>query len=344
MDSKEILVERKPMEESTKLTKNDFELLKTVGKGSFGKVYEVRYKGDGKIYAMKILDKKVVMDRNQYEHTLTERRIMGDCEHPFLVCLRFAFQSQTKLYLISDFYNGGELFYYLSNGRFSENRARFYAAEIALGLQYLHSKGIVYRDLKPENLLLDADGHIKITDFGLSKENASGEELHSLCGTPEYLAPEIILKKAYGMAVDWWSLGTLIYEMISGLPPFYDKNRRVMYNKILSAPLSRCPYMSAEISLSLGVSALTPRRLGSGSFEDVMKHPWFRDIDWEKLYKKEVVPPFKPVVSGAEDVRNVDSVFLEELPAITPTFEGKVLTDPDAFTGFSYNPNPAHSE
>ena len=109
--------------------------------------------------------------------------------------LRFAFQSQTKLYLISDFYNGGELFYYLSNGRFSENRARFYAAEIALGLQYLHSKGIVYRDLKPENLLLDADGHIKITDFGLSKENASGEELHSLCGTPEYLAPEIILKK-----------------------------------------------------------------------------------------------------------------------------------------------------
>ncbi|OAO12084.1 protein kinase [Blastocystis sp. ATCC 50177/Nand II] len=199
----------------------------------------------------------------------------------------------------------------------------------------------------PENLLLDADGHIKITDFGLSKENASGEELHSLCGTPEYLAPEIILKKAYGMAVDWWSLGTLIYEMISGLPPFYDKNRRVMYNKILSAPLSRCPYMSAEISLSLGVGALTPRvrpRLGSGSFEDVMKHPWFRDIDWEKLYKKEVVPPFKPVVSGAEDVRNVDSVFLEELPAITPTFEGKVLTDPDAFTGFSYNPNPAHSE
>ena len=183
--------------------------------------------------------------------------------------LRFAFQSQTKLYLISDFYNGGELFYYLSNGRFSENRARFYAAEIALGLQYLHSKGIVYRDLKPENLLLDADGHIKITDFGLSKENASGEELHSLCGTPEYLAPEIILKKvgswgqrewqAYGMAVDWWSLGTLIYEMISGLPPFYDKNRRVMYNKILSAPLSRCPYMSAEISLSLGVGALTPR-------------------------------------------------------------------------------------
>lgn len=154
--------------------------------------------------------------------------------------------------------------------------------------------------------------------------------------------------------MDWWSLGTLIYEMISGLPPFYDKNRRVMYNKILSAPLSRCPYMSPEISLRC--ACVTPsrnaydmcsrlltrnpeKRLGSGSFEEVMGHPWFRDIDWDKLYKKEVVPPFKPIVSGADDVRNVDSEFLGELPAVTPTFEGKVLTDPNAFTGFSYNPN-----
>ena len=321
------------------MTKNDFELLKTVGKGSFGKVFEVRYKGDGKIYAMKILDKQVVMERNQYEHTLAERRIMGECEHPFLVCLRFAFQSQTKLYLISDFFNGGELFFYLSNGRFSENRARFYAAEIALGLHYLHSKGIVYRDLKPENLLLDADGHIKITDFGLSKQNVEGDELHSLCGTPEYLAPEIILKKPYGKAVDWWSLGTLIYEMISGLPPFYDKNRRVMYNKILSAPLSKCSYMSADAYdiCSRLLDRHPETRLGN-NIEDIMNHPWFADIDWDKLYQKEVVPPFKPTVSGAADVRNVDREFLAELPTVTPTFEGKVLTDQSAFNGFSYNP------
>ena len=130
--------------------------------------------------------------------------------------LRFAFQSQTKLYLISDFFNGGELFYYLSNGRFSENRARFYAAEIALGLHYLHSQGIVYRDLKPENLLLDADGHIRITDFGLSKPDVSGNELRSLCGTPEYLAPEILNRTGHGRAVDWWSLGALLYEMLTG--------------------------------------------------------------------------------------------------------------------------------
>ena len=172
--------------------------------------------------------------------------------------MRFAFQSQTKLYLISDFFNGGELFYYLSNGRFSENRARFYAAEIALGLHYLHSQGIVYRDLKPENLLLDADGHIRITDFGLSKPDVLGNELRSLCGTPEYLAPEIIMKKVgvparshaqpYGKAVDWWSLGTLIYEMIAGLPPYYDRNKRVMYNRILTAPLNPCSFMSPEIS------------------------------------------------------------------------------------------------
>lgn len=327
------------------MTKNDFELLKTVGKGSFGKVFQVRYKGDGKIYAMKILDKQIVMERNQYEHTLAERRIMGECEHPFLVCLRFAFQSQTKLYLISDFFNGGELFFYLSNGRFSENRARFYAAEIALGLHYLHSQGIVYRDLKPENLLLDADGHIKITDFGLSKGDVSGNELHSLCGTPEYLAPEIIMKKSYGKAVDWWSLGTLIYEMISGLPPFYDRNKRVMYNKILSSPLSKCSYMSPEAFdiCSRFLDRNPETRLGSASFEDICQHPWFSDIDWEKLYKKQVIPPFKPNVKSAEDVENVDREFLAEMPAVTPTFEGKVLTDPSAFEGFSYNPNPVNS-
>ncbi|KAK8796497.1 hypothetical protein WA588_000628 [Blastocystis sp. NMH] len=341
----EVLQKREPLKESPKLTKNDFELLKTVGKGSFGKVFQVRYKGDGKIYAMKILDKQVVLERNQYEHTLAERRIMGECEHPFLVCLRFAFQSQTKLYLISDFFNGGELFYYLSNGRFSENRARFYAAEIALGLHYLHSQGIVYRDLKPENLLLDADGHIRITDFGLSKPDVSGNELRSLCGTPEYLAPEIIMKKPYGKAVDWWSLGTLIYEMIAGLPPYYDRNKRVMYNRILTAPLNRCSFMSPEAyDICQRFLDRNPEtRLGSASFEDICNHPWFASIDWEKLFNKQVVPPFKPVVKGAEDVENVDSEFLQELPTVTPTFEGKALTDPSAFEGFSYNPNQMYN-
>ena len=176
---------------------------------------------------------------------------------PLLTSLRFAFQSQTKLYLISDFFNGGELFFYLSNGRFSENRARFYAAEIAMGLHYLHSKGIVYRDLKPENLLLDSDGHIKITDFGLSKQNVEGDELHSLCGTPEYLAPEIIQKKviaclafhqqAYGKAVDWWSLGTLIYEMIAGLPPFYDTSLLDYIELNRRAPIVFVPAMNVHM-------------------------------------------------------------------------------------------------
>lgn len=213
---------------------------------------------------MKVLSKESVIAyiynnlirRKQYDHTLAERRILEAAAHPFLVkyylyylySLRFAFQSRTKLYMVLDFFNGGELYTYLTKGKFSEERARFYAAEIALGLHHLHDSGIIYRDLKPENLLLDCDGHIRITDFGLSKENVEGNTVRSICGTPEYLAPEVLRKQPYGKGVDWWSLGTLIYEMISGLPPFYDKNRQRMYKKILEAELVKPSCMSDAIS------------------------------------------------------------------------------------------------
>ncbi|CAE7924482.1 pkgB, partial [Symbiodinium sp. KB8] len=218
---------------------DDFELLKTVGKGSFGKVVQVRKKDDGKIYAMKILKKEMILKRKQYEHTLSERRVLENIDHPFIVSLRFAFQSEHKLYMVFDFFNGGELYHYLSEGgRFAEERARFYAAELTSALGYLHARGIIYRDLKPENLILDHQGHIRIADFGLSKEGVEGESVTSICGTPEYLAPEILRRKPYGVGVDWWALGTLLYEMIAGLPPFYDRNRQTMYRKILEAPLT----------------------------------------------------------------------------------------------------------
>ncbi|KAK8826808.1 protein kinase 2 [Blastocystis sp. ATCC 50177/Nand II] len=334
----ETILPQKPMEENKKLTINDFELLKTVGQGSFGKVFQVRMKENGKIYAMKVLNKQRVMELKQYEHTLAERRIMEDISHPFLVCLRYAFQSQSKLYLVMDFFNGGELFHYLSMGRFSENRAKFYAAEIAMGIGHLHDHNIVYRDLKPENLILDSEGHIRITDFGLSKKGVEGDTAHSLCGTPEYLAPEIIRKMPYGKSVDWWSLGILIYEMINGLPPFYDTNRKLMYHRILTASVAKTPYMSPEaFDIVYKLLQRDPKaRLGYNGFAEIQSHPWFRDINWDALYKKEIVPPFRPTVKDEESTEQIDSEFTNIVPAVTPTPVNAVLVDQNAFQDFSY--------
>ncbi len=315
-----------------------FSLLKTVGKGSFGKVYQVRKKDTGKIYAMKVLNKERVIARKQYEHTLSERRILEEMEHPFLVSLQFAFQSGSKLYMVFDFFNGGELYHYLSRGRFTEERARFYAAEIAMGIAHLHENGIIYRDLKPENLLLDDSGHIRITDFGLSKENVADDDtVKSICGTPEYLAPEVLRKIPYTKGVDWWSLGTLIFEMIAGLPPFYDKNRQRMYRKILEQELVKPPHMSdAAFDIVSKLLDRDPEKRLGRRHEDIRDHPWFKGIDWSKLYDKQIEPPFKPTVAGDYDTRNVDPTFTKELPLVTPTPADAVLVDSDAFAGFTY--------
>eukprot|EP00501_MAST-03F_sp_TOSAG23-6_P000934 GSMAST32.ASY1.ANO1.970.1 assembled CDS len=248
----------------------DFTLIKTVGKGSFGKVMTVRKNDTGKTYAMKVLNKEKVISRKQYAHTLSERRILEDISHPFLVGLHYSFQTRTKLYMVFDFFNGGELYHYISR--------RFYAAEIILGLKHLHDNNIVYRDLKPENLLLDARGHVKICDFGLSKENVVHNNVKSICGTPEYLAPE----KPYGKPVDWWSLGTLIYEMLAGLPPFYHQNRQVMYRKILRDKLRRHKAMN-NLSFSLCVGLLNrdpSRRLGSNGAEEIMNVLFFFNFEF----------------------------------------------------------------
>jgi serum/glucocorticoid-regulated kinase 2 len=191
-------------------------------------------KDTGKIFAMKVLKKAQLVARKQVAHTKTERKVLEDISHPFVCNLKYAFQTDTKLYMVFDFFNGGELFFHLkANGRFQEERAKYYAAEIVCALECLHQHTIVYRDLKPENVLLDADGHIRLVDFGLSKEGITKTNLtHTFCGTPEYLAPETIRGEGYGLPVDWWSLGTLLYEMLTGLPPFYNQNLHVMYEKV----------------------------------------------------------------------------------------------------------------
>merc|ERR1712113_411611 len=328
---------------SKKLTINDFTFLKVVGKGSFGKVMQVRKNDNGKIYALKVLKKKELVKRKQVVHTQTERRVLAGVDNPFIVSLRYSFQSDAKLYMVLDFFNGGELFFHLKNeGRFSQKRSKFYSGVICLALQGLHSNGIIYRDLKPENVLLDHEGHIKITDFGLSKDSLKGDMItHTFCGTPEYLAPEVLHQQGHGKAVDWWSFGTLLYEMMTGLPPFYNQNLNVMYEKILHAPIPMPKYLSKEArSLFLGLLERDPkRRLGSSKNDasEIKEHVFYKGLDFVKLLKKEIKPPYKPKVEEIEDTSYIEEEFTSEIAQDTPVIKtGSMLAAKDAFVGFTY--------
>lgn len=330
-----------------KLTVEDFELMKVLGKGSFGKVFLVRLVPTGQVYAMKVLKKKEVRRRRQIEHTRTERRIMGGIDNPFIVALRFAFQTNDKLYMITDYCRGGELFFHLKKFRtFPEDMVRFFAAELVAALSALHELGIVYRDLKPENVLLDETGHVRITDFGLSKDEVDNDHAATtFCGTPEYLAPEMLLNRksraGYGKAVDWWSLGTLMYEMLTGWPPFYDKNLRKMCEQILKADLRFPDKLSASDDIKDLIGQLLirdPARRIDGAA--VMAHPFFKSIDWDALLRKEVEAPFVPRVESETDIRNFDTVFTSEPVTLTPPAEKSEVDAATAavedFEGFSF--------
>ncbi|GAM28828.1 hypothetical protein SAMD00019534_120040 [Acytostelium subglobosum LB1] len=293
----------------------DFDLLNVIGKGSFGKVLQVRKKDTGMIYAMKVLNKKNIVERNEVDHTRAEKNILQKLVHPFLINLNYSFQTDDKLYFIMDYINGGELFFHLQNEeKFDLARVRFYCAEIVCGLEYLHNCGVMYRDLKPENILLTADGHICLTDYGISKEGllSDDDRTATFCGTPEYLAPEILKGEAYGKAIDWWSFGTLVFEMLSGLPPFYSSDIRIMYNNIMTQKLVFTPQFTQE-SRDF-ITALLERdpnkRLKDAKV--IKSHKFFAGIDWEKCVRKELVPPFIPPVKGKNDTSQVDAGFLAE--------------------------------
>lgn len=331
--------------EDAKVGLADFDFLKVLGRGSFGKVMLCRMHSDpdGRTYAMKILRKAAIVERDQVEHTKSERDILQHIDHPFLMKLHFAFQSDTKLYLIMDYLTGGELFFHLKNARrFSEERCRFYAAEILLGVEHLHANGIIYRDLKPENVLLDGDGHVCLTDFGLSKRAGSGQETQTFCGTPEYLAPEVIVGDSYGKAVDWWSFGVMLYEMLVGLPPFYSENVHRMYELIQHATLRFPDGVSPEArSLLVRLLQRSPAlRLGSGEDDSapIRAHPFFAGVDWDALYAKRVEPPFRPEVHGDTDTSNFDTEFTSE-PAIDSHVPAtKLAAKGAAFDNFTYVP------
>ncbi|CAI5702578.1 unnamed protein product [Peronospora effusa] len=346
---------------SEKVTLEDFVMIKVIGKGSFGKVLLVRKRDTGLIYAMKVLRKENIIKRNQVEHTRTERHVLGYVRHPFIVGLNYAFQTSEKLYFVLDYCAGGELFFHLGKvQRFPEHRARFYAAEITLAIEYVHNLDVIYRDLKPENVLLDENGHIRLTDFGLSKEGIQDDfsGANSFCGTPEYLSPEILNRSGHGRAVDWWSLGALLYEMLTGLPPFYCRDRDRLFEKIRKGDLSFPKYLSpsAKDLLKKLLERDPTRRLGTGPTDasEIKNHPFFVEIKWDALATGQVPPPWRPTFSGALDTSQFDREFTD-MPVVSPdnhvrggmamavgrrpangTAYGSSLASNDPFKGFTY--------
>ncbi|KAI0322348.1 AGC/Akt protein kinase [Amylostereum chailletii] len=324
------------------LTIDDFELITVIGKGSFGKVMQVRKRDTQRIYALKTIRKAHIVDRNEITHTLAERLVLARINNPFIVPLKFSFQSEQKLYLVLAFVNGGELFHHLQREhRFDEERSRFYSAELLLALEHLHELDVVYRDLKPENILLDYTGHIALCDFGLCKLNMKDNDMtNTFCGTPEYLAPEILTGSGYNRTIDWWTLGVLLYEMLSGLPPFYDESTDKMYEKILKNPLVFGDDIGPD-ARSILTGLLTrdsSQRLGVTGADAIKRHPFFANMDWARLLQKKVQPPFKPSVSSPVDVSNFDTVFTAEAP-LDSVVEGSQLsqTVQAQFAGFSYD-------
>uniref|UniRef100_A0A672VAY4 non-specific serine/threonine protein kinase n=2 Tax=Strigops habroptila TaxID=2489341 RepID=A0A672VAY4_STRHB len=322
---------------------SQFELLKVLGQGSYGKVFLVRkIKGSdaGQLYAMKVLKKATLKVRDRVRSKM-ERDILAEVNHPFIVKLHYAFQTEGKLYLILDFLRGGDLFTRLSKEvMFTEEDVKFYLAELALALDHLHGLGIIYRDLKPENILLDEEGHIKITDFGLSKEAIDHDKrAYSFCGTIEYMAPEVVNRRGHTQSADWWSFGVLMFEMLTGSLPFQGKDRKETMALILKAKLGMPQFLSIEAqSLLRALFKRNPsNRLGAGfdGVEEIKRHPFFVTIDWNKLYRKEIKPPFKPAVGRPEDTFHFDPEFTSRTPTDSPGVPPSANAH-HLFRGFSF--------
>ncbi|CAM1310911.1 PRKX (predicted) [Pycnogonum litorale] len=289
---------------------DDFEILKTVGTGTFARVCLCKENKTKNYYAMKILEIQDVVKLKQVDHVLNEKDVLKRIQHPFIIDMIWTGHDDYRLYMLFEYACGGELFSYLRNaGHFPSTTANFYSAEIVSALEYIHKKNIVYRDLKPENLLLDRDGHVKITDFGFSKR--LGVRTWTLCGTPEYLAPEIIQSKGHNKAVDWWALGILIYEMLAGYPPFYDEETFKIYEKILKGKIEWPKNMDpvAKDMVRKLLQHDRTKRLGNmkNGAEDVKSHRWYKTLDWDDVISRHLKPPMLPDVCHDGDSTNFDN-------------------------------------
>ncbi|XP_055289559.1 ribosomal protein S6 kinase alpha-3-like [Moschus berezovskii] len=340
---KEIAITHHVKEGHEKADPSQFELLKVLGQGSFGKVFLVKKISGSdarQLYAMKVLKKATLKVRDRVR-TKMERDILVEVNHPFIVKLHYAFQTEGKLYLILDFLRGGDLFTRLSKEvMFTEEDVKFYLAELALALDHLHSLGIIYRDLKPENILLDEEGHIKLTDFGLSKESIDHEKkAYSFCGTVEYMAPEVVNRRGHTQSADWWSFGVLMFEMLTGTLPFQGKDRKETMTMILKAKLGMPQFLSPEAQslLRMLFKRNPANRLGAGpdGVEEIKRNSFFSTIDWNKLYRREIHPPFKPATGRPEDTFYFDPEFTAKTPKDSPGIPPSANAH-QLFRGFSF--------
>ncbi|KAI0478521.1 hypothetical protein GGR56DRAFT_630673, partial [Xylariaceae sp. FL0804] len=321
-----------------------FNFLAVLGKGNFGKVMLAETKKSRRLYAIKVLKKEFIIENDEVESIRSEKRVFlvaNRERHPFLTNLHACFQTETRVYFVMEYISGGDLMLHIQRGQFGTKRAQFYAAEVCLALKYFHENGVIYRDLKLDNILLTLDGHIKIADYGLCKEDMwYGSTTSTFCGTPEFMAPEILLDKKYGRAVDWWAFGVLIYQMLLQQSPFRGEDEDEIYDAILAdEPLY--PIHMPRDSVSILQKLLTrepDQRLGSGptDAQEVMSQPFFRNIVWDDIYHKRVGPPFMPTIKNATDTSNFDSEFTSVTPVLTPVQSVLSQAMQEEFRGFSY--------
>ena len=340
-----------PENNHSKISENDFTKIKLIGKGSYGNVFLVRYNKNNMIYAMKVYKKSDLREKNQENNTKSERNLLTQINFPFIVEVKFAFQTDSKLFLVQEFIQGGDLFFHIHSGqKFSTQKTKFYLVEIILAIDFLHKNNMIYRDLKPENILIDSKGHIKLTDFGLSKIVTNIEEKSfTICGTLQYIAPEIISGEGYNESVDWWSLGIIMYEMLTGKLPFkfnfdnqeeQEQNDLNIYDKKIKYP--SWIEENAKDLINKLLNKDPEKRLGSGKegAENIKKHPFFSDIDWNKALNKELRPPFIPKIENETDIKYFEKSLVE-----SPVFSDSSLQlvynteeneDEDDYDGFTF--------
>jgi serine/threonine protein kinase len=339
----------KPENNHSKISENDFTKIKLIGKGSYGNVFLVRYNKNNMIYAMKVYKKSDLREKNQENNTKSERNLLTQINFPFIVEVKFAFQTDSKLFLVQEFIQGGDLFFHIHSGqKFSTQKTKFYLVEIILAIDFLHKNNMIYRDLKPENILIDSKGHIKLTDFGLSKIVTNIEEKSfTICGTLQYIAPEIISGEGYNESVDWWSLGIIMYEMLTGKLPFKfnfdnqeEQNDLNIYDKKIKFP--SWIEENAKDLINKLLNKDPEKRIGSGKegAENIKKHPFFSDIDWNKALNKELRPPFIPKIENETDIKYFEKSLVE-----SPVFSDSSLQlvynteeneDEDDYDGFTF--------
>uniref|UniRef100_UPI00358DDFF0 protein kinase C delta type-like isoform X2 n=1 Tax=Myxine glutinosa TaxID=7769 RepID=UPI00358DDFF0 len=328
------------LDDNKVLSPKDFNFHKVIGRGSFGKVLLAEFHSSGQYFAIKVLKKTVVVTDNDVEGSMVEKRTMRlALESPFFAKLLGTFQSKEYLFFVMEYLKGGDLMFYMQKkGKFNLTLSTFYAAEIVIALQFLHSRGIIYRDLKLDNVMLDSEGHIKITDFGMCKENVDSENLAStFCGTPDYIAPEILQGLRYGPWVDWWSFGVLLYEMLIGWSPFYGNSQDQVYEAIQRGKPQLPRWLtdaSQDILLQLFNLDHTKRL---GAVGDIRAQEFFKNIVWSDVEQRKMSPPFKPTVVSQSDCSNFDQDFLAEKPQLS--FCNAALIESinqDLFTGFSF--------